>query len=62
MVMAAQIAFGAAITLTKLSMLMQVKRLLTSASLLWRRITIIAIIFVAVQGMVFGLTVIFQCR
>ncbi|KAI9054691.1 hypothetical protein LZ554_001843 [Drepanopeziza brunnea f. sp. 'monogermtubi'] len=62
MVMAAQVAFGAAITLTKLSMLMLVKRLLTSASLFWRRITIIAIIFVALQGTVFGLTVIFQCR
>ncbi|EKD15373.1 uncharacterized protein L3040_001740 [Drepanopeziza brunnea f. sp. 'multigermtubi'] len=62
MVMAAQVAFGAAITLTKLSMLMLVKKLLTSTSTFWRRITIIAIIFVALQGTVFGLTIIFQCR
>lgn len=62
MVLAAEVTFAAAITLTKLSMLMLVKRLLANASLLWRRITLVAIAVVTVQGTVFCLTVIFQCR
>ncbi|KAL2061629.1 hypothetical protein VTL71DRAFT_7006 [Oculimacula yallundae] len=62
MVLAAEVTFAAAITLTKLSMLMLVRRLLVNASLLWRRITWAAIIIVTIQGLVFCLTIIFQCR
>ncbi|CZT49072.1 related to L-fucose permease [Rhynchosporium secalis] len=62
MVMAAEVTFAAAITLTKLSMLMLVQRLLSSASLLWRRITWLAIFIVTAQGLVFCFTIIFQCR
>ena len=62
MVLAAEVTFAAAITLTKLSMLMLVRRLLVNASLLWRRVTLAAIVIVTIQGIVFCLTVIFQCR
>jgi len=62
MVLTAQIVFATACTLTKLSMLMFVRRMLSTSSLLWRRITWLAIIVVSVQGSVFILTVIFQCR
>ncbi|CAL3969972.1 hypothetical protein PZA11_007494 [Diplocarpon coronariae] len=62
LVMAAEVTFAAAITLTKLSMLMLVKRLLASASLFWRRITLLAIAIVTIQGSVFCLTILFQCR
>ncbi|KAG4413515.1 hypothetical protein IFR04_013343 [Cadophora malorum] len=62
MVLAAEVTFAAAITLTKLSMLMLVRRLLVNASLLWRRVTMAAIVIVTIQGTVFCLTVIFQCR
>jgi hypothetical protein len=43
-------------------MLMLVRRMLSSATMFWRRITLLAITIVAVQGSVFCLTVIFQCR
>ncbi|KAH7391517.1 integral membrane protein [Cadophora sp. MPI-SDFR-AT-0126] len=62
MVLAAEVTFAAAITLTKLSMLMLVRRLLVNASLFWRRVTLAAIAIVTIQGSVFCLTVIFQCR
>ncbi|KAH7314208.1 integral membrane protein [Rhexocercosporidium sp. MPI-PUGE-AT-0058] len=62
MVLAAEVTFAAAITLTKLSMLMLVRRLLVNSSLLWRRVTLAAIVVVTIQGSVFCLTVIFQCR
>jgi len=62
MVLSAQIVFAAACTLTKLSMLMFVRRVLSTSTLLWRRITWFAIIVVSVQGTVFIITVIFQCR
>lgn len=62
MVLGAEIAFAAACTLTKLSMLMLFRRLLVSSTLLWRRITVLAMIVVGIQGSVFIITVIFQCR
>lgn len=62
MVLSAQLMFAVACTLTKLSMLMLVRRMLASATLFWRRITTFAIIIVSVQGSVFCITVIFQCR
>jgi hypothetical protein len=62
MVLATEVVFAAACTLTKLSMLMLVRRMLSSARLFWRRITWLAIIVCAIQGSVFCLTVIFQCR
>ncbi|KAH6716762.1 integral membrane protein [Leptodontidium sp. MPI-SDFR-AT-0119] len=62
LVLAAEVTFAAAITLTKLSMLMLVRRLLACASLFWRRVTLAAIVIVTIQGSVFCLTVIFQCR
>lgn len=62
MVLGAQVAFALACTLTKLSMLMLVRRLLSSSTLFWRRVTLLGIIIVAVQGSVFCITVIFQCR
>lgn len=54
--------FAAACTFTKLSMLMLVRRILSSATRFWRRITWLAIIIVSIQGTVFCITVIFQCR
>jgi hypothetical protein len=62
MVLGTEVVFGAACTLTKLSMLMLVRRMLSSATMFWRRITLLAIIVVTIQGSVFCLTVIFQCR
>ncbi|CAG8983868.1 hypothetical protein HYALB_00005506 [Hymenoscyphus albidus] len=62
MVLVTELIFGLACTLTKLSMLMLVRRMLKSASSLWRRITLLAIAIVATQGTIFCFTVIFQCR
>ncbi|KAE8443820.1 hypothetical protein EG329_001327 [Mollisiaceae sp. DMI_Dod_QoI] len=62
MVLGAQLAFALACTLTKLSMLMLVRRLLSSSTIFWRRVTLLGIIVVATQGSVFCITVIFQCR
>jgi hypothetical protein len=63
MVLGAEIAFASACTLTKLSMLMFFKRLLTnSTTLFWRRLTFLATLIVGIQGGVFVLTVTFQCR
>jgi hypothetical protein len=62
MVLTAQLMFAAACTLTKLSMLMLVRRMLCTASLVWRRITLLAIMVVSIQGTVFCITIIFQCR
>ncbi|KAN0104447.1 hypothetical protein V8E51_010192 [Hyaloscypha variabilis] len=62
MVLSTEVVFAAACTLTKLSMLMLVRRMLSSATLFWRRITWLAISICAIQGSVFILTVIFQCR
>ena len=62
MVLSAMVMFAVACTLCKLSMLFLVRRMLANASLLWRRITLVAIAIVTVQGTVFCLTVVFQCR
>jgi hypothetical protein len=62
MVLATEVVFGAACTFTKLSMLMLVWRVLSSATAFWRRATLLAIIVVTIQGSVFCLTVVFQCR
>jgi hypothetical protein len=62
MVMGAEIAFAAGCTLTKLSMLMFFKRLLANSTTFWRRMTMLAMWIVGIQGSVFILTVIFQCR
>jgi len=43
-------------------MLMLVRRMLSNSSLFWRRITLAAITIVTIQGTVFCITVIFQCR
>jgi hypothetical protein len=56
------VMFALACTLTKLSMLFLVRRMLSSSSLFWRRVTLAAIGIVALQGTVFCFTVIFQCR
>jgi hypothetical protein len=62
MVLATEIVFAVACTLTKLSMLLLVRRILASASLFWRRLTLLAIWIVGLQGTIFCLTVLFQCR
>jgi hypothetical protein len=62
MVLATEVVFAGACTLTKLSILMLVRRMLSNATLFWRRITWLAISICAIQGSVFCLTVIFQCR
>jgi hypothetical protein len=62
MVLATEILFAIACTLTKLSMLLLVRRILASASLFWRRITLFAIWIVALQGTIFCFTALFQCR
>jgi len=62
MVPSAMVVFACACTLTKLSMLMLVHRMLANTSYFWRRITLLAIAIVSIQGTVFCLTVIFQCR
>ena len=62
MVLSAMVVFACACTLTKLSMLMLVHRMLANTSYFWRRITLLAIAIVSIQGTVFCLTVIFQCR
>ncbi|RDW58088.1 hypothetical protein BP6252_13499 [Coleophoma cylindrospora] len=62
MVLATEVMFATACTLVKLSMLMLVRRMLSNASLFWRRITLLAIVVVILQGSVFCLTVLFQCR
>ncbi|APA05340.1 hypothetical protein sscle_01g001100 [Sclerotinia sclerotiorum 1980 UF-70] len=62
MVMLIEIMFAAACTLTKLSMLMLVRRMLTSASMFWRRVTLGAICVVGLQGGLFCIVLVFQCR
>ncbi|TVY75578.1 hypothetical protein LSUE1_G004653 [Lachnellula suecica] len=62
MVLCTEVMFAAACTLTKLSMLMFVWRMLASSTLIWRRITLAAIVVVSLQGTIFCITVIFQCR
>jgi len=62
MVLTVEVLFAAGCTLTKLSMLMLVRRMLETATLFWRRITLLAITIVAVQGSLFCIILIFQCR
>ncbi|CAD6447475.1 f5a65b85-6825-44c0-8c95-cc2709ff95ec [Sclerotinia trifoliorum] len=62
MVMLIEIMFASACTLTKLSMLMLVRRMLTSASMFWRRVTLGAICVVGLQGGLFCIVLVFQCR
>jgi len=63
MVMGAEISFATASTFTKLSMLTFSQRLLANSNLpFWRRITVLAMLLVSIQGSVFCLTIIFQCR
>lgn len=62
-VLAVQVIFACAVTLTKLSMLMLTRRItFACATGLWYSITTTAIIVVSIQGMVFCLAVVFQCR
>ena len=56
MVLATQVIFAAACTLTKLSMLMFVRRMLAASTMFWRRITWVAIFIVTAQGSVFVIT------
>jgi hypothetical protein len=62
MVLATEIVFALSCTLTKLSMLLLVRRILASASRFWRRTTLFVIWIVGLQGSIFCLTVLFQCR
>ncbi|KAJ8071814.1 hypothetical protein OCU04_002128 [Sclerotinia nivalis] len=62
MVLLIEIMFASACTLTKLSMLMLVRRMLTSASMFWRRVTMGAICVVGLQGGLFCIVLVFQCR
>ncbi|KAH6673743.1 integral membrane protein [Halenospora varia] len=62
LILAIEAIFALACMLTKLSMLMLVRRILASATLIWRRVTKFAIGIVVLQGIIFCLTVIFQCR
>ncbi|KAA8571975.1 hypothetical protein EYC84_001916 [Monilinia fructicola] len=62
MVLLIEVMFAAACTFTKLSMLMLVRRMLTSASMFWRRVTLAAICIVGLQGGLFCIVLVFQCR
>ncbi|KAB8301447.1 hypothetical protein EYC80_003313 [Monilinia laxa] len=62
MVLIIEVMFAAACTFTKLSMLMLVRRMLTSASMFWRRVTLAAICIVGLQGGLFCIVLVFQCR
>ncbi|KAF8863269.1 hypothetical protein BDZ45DRAFT_722676 [Acephala macrosclerotiorum] len=61
-VLGAQLTFALSCTLTKLSMLILVRRLLSSSTIFWRQVTLLSIIIVIKQGSVFCITVVFQCR
>ncbi|TVY87143.1 hypothetical protein LAWI1_G005722, partial [Lachnellula willkommii] len=61
-VLCTELMFAAACTLTKLSMLVFTYRLLSSSGRLWRRVTSAAIAVVSLQGGIFCISVIFQCR
>lgn len=62
MVLLIEIMFASACTFTKLSMLMLVRRMLTSATIFWRRVTLGAICIVGLQGALFCIVLVFQCR
>lgn len=63
MVMGAEISFAAASTFTKLSMLTFSRRLMANSNLpFWRLVNVLAMCIVSVQGLVFCLTIIWQCR
>ncbi|TGO13780.1 hypothetical protein BTUL_0063g00110 [Botrytis tulipae] len=62
MVLLIEIMFASACTFTKLSMLMLVRRMLTSATIFWRRVTLAAICIVGLQGALFCIVLVFQCR
>jgi hypothetical protein len=62
-VLGIQVVFAFAVTFIKLSMLALTQRITSvCASSLWYKITTGAIVLVSIQGMVFCLAVIFQCR
>ncbi|TVY59034.1 hypothetical protein LCER1_G000618, partial [Lachnellula cervina] len=61
-VLCTELMFAAACTLTKLSMFVFTYRLLSSSRRLWRRVTSTAIAVVSLQGGIFCISVIFQCR
>jgi hypothetical protein len=62
-VLAIQVVFAFAVTFIKLSMLALTQRITSvCASRLWYKITTGAIVLVCIQGVVFCLAVIFQCR
>jgi hypothetical protein len=57
------IIFAAAVTLTKLSLLILIRRINTApATRFWHHVTNVAIAIVAIQGSVFVLTIILQCQ
>src|SRR3954468_16912834 len=62
MVLLIEIMFAAACTLTKLSMLMLVRRMLAGAALFWRRVVLGAVWVVSLQGGLFCIILVFQCR
>ncbi|TVY29526.1 hypothetical protein LHYA1_G001499 [Lachnellula hyalina] len=61
-VLCVELMFAAACTLTKLSMLVFTYRLLASSTRFWRRVTSAAIAVVSLQGGIFCICLIFQCR
>ncbi|PQE28968.1 integral membrane protein [Rutstroemia sp. NJR-2017a BBW] len=62
MVLLIEIMFASACTLTKLSMLMLVRRMLAGAALFWRRVVLCAVWVVSLQGGLFCIILVFQCR
>lgn len=63
MILVAEVFFATGITLTKLSMLTLIRQIHErSNDILWRRIINLAIIVVTLQGSIFIIIVIFQCR
>lgn len=62
LVLATELVFACACTLVKLSMLFLIRRVLANATLLWRRAALFGIWIVAIQGFVFEVSIIFQCR
>jgi len=62
MILVAETMFATGITLTKLSMLTLIQRIHANGPLFWRRVINFAIIIVILQGLIFCLVVLFQCR
>ncbi|KAI1006645.1 hypothetical protein K3495_g1571 [Podosphaera aphanis] len=61
-ILLSEVLYTAACTMVKLSLLMFIKRAFANATIFWRWVTMSITIMVAIQGFLFCVATIFQCR